>query len=170
MSRRGMARARAKEMAGRNRVFLLLLALCMLFSGCRKPAGDYLFVSAETAAAHGGSYDFPLNLDDSTRNWTVTLAARIVTSRIEDGTIAFDVRITSPVGESTIERLSLPLSEASGVRICNNQGPVADFEWPLRGGIRPDGRTVGTWKVSISPTDANLRDALYGVGISYGTE
>lgn len=157
-------------MAVRNRNLLLLLALCLLISGCRKPSGDYLFVSAETAAAHGGSYDFALNLDDSTRTWKASLAARIVTSRIPDGTVAFDVRITSPVGESTIERLSLPLSGTSGIRVSNNQGPVTDFEWPLRDGIRPDGRSTGTWKVSISPTDTTLRDALYGVGIAYGTE
>ena len=170
MVRRGTARAKVKEMAGRNSKILLILSLFLLLSGCRKPSGDYLFVSAETAAAHGGSYDFMLNLDDSTHTWNAKLAARIVTSRIPDGAIAFDVRITSPVGESSIERLSLPLSEATGVRVSNNQGPVTDFEWPLHGGIRPDSRNTGTWKISISPTDATLGDALYGVGIAYGAE
>ncbi len=144
----------------------LLLLLLLLTAGCAKPSGDYLFVSSQTARAQGGSYDFQLNLDDSTCCYATMLAARIVSSRIPAGQFALNIRTTSPTGEITIERLALPLSGAPGEKTVLGSGSLIDCQWPWRT-LPSSGQEHGIWQISITPTDPALAEAFYGIGISY---
>ncbi len=142
--------------------FLLLI----LLTACTKPSGDFLFVSAPEAGTTGGSYEFRLQLDDSTHNYATRLAARLVTSRIPTGKIGLDIRTTSPSGETSIERLMLPLDEKEGARIILGNGSVADFQWDWHP-LRAAGPETGIWKISITPTDPSIAEAIYGIGLSY---
>lgn len=148
-----------------NRSFFLIVLL-FLAAGCTKPAGDYLFQSAETARERGGRYEFQLSLEDSTRQYETFLAARLVTSRIPGGNIVLDVQVTSPEGETAIERLTLPLGDPDAARIALGSGSLADYQWPWRT-LRPSGAQLGTWQVAVVPTDPETADAFYGFGLSY---
>ena len=159
-------------MAVRNKhkvLFWTALLLAFL-TGCTQPAGDYFFISTETARAHGGHYDFTLNLDDSTGTYTVRLAARLVASRLPDRQAAFDIHIPSPVGQTTIERKSFPLEENEETRMTAGSSSVVDCEWLLKKGIRANGPDAGSWRIAVSPTDTALLDAIYGIGISYESD
>ena len=151
-------------MKARTRILPFLLLF--LLTACSKPSGDFLFVSAPEAAATGGTYEFRLQLDDSTHIYDTRLAARLVTSRIPAGRIGLDIRTTSPSGETAIERLMLPLDGEEGVRIILGSGSVADFQWVWHP-LRAAGTETGTWKISITPTDPAIAEAIYGIGLSY---
>lgn len=151
-------------MAVRNSISALLTLL--LLAGCAKTSGDYFFVSTETARTQGGCYDFLIGLDDSTATYAVRIAARLVGSRIPERQIAFDIRITSPVGETAIERRTFPIGGNSGFRLVKGSGSVIDCEWLLQEGLRISGTEAGPWQISVSPTDPVLLEALYGVGLS----
>ena len=158
-------------MTVRNKhVFLAAALLLTLLAGCTKPAGDYFFVSTETARAEDGHYNFTLNLDDTTGTYTVRLAARLVASRLPGRQAAFDIHLTSPVGETTIERRSFPLDESGDSRMTAGNGSVIDCEWLLDGGIRVAGPSAGTWRITVAPTDPAQLDAIYGIGISYESD
>ena len=148
----------------------MVFLLTLISTGCTQPTGDYFFVSTETARAQGGHYDFTLNLIDTTGTYTVRLAARLVTSRLPDRQAAFDIHLTSPVGETTIERRTFPLEETGETRMTAGSGSVVDSEWLLASQIRATGPHVGTWKISVSPTDPAMLDAIYGIGISYKSD
>ena len=148
-----------------NKILPLLLLAALLTAGCSKPAGDYLFVSAETARAHDGNYVFQLPLD-SLHTYTTALAARIVTNRIPDTEIDLDIHVTEPDGTTSIERLTLPLKETPGVTVIAGNGPVADFRWPWHT-RRVTGAKAGNWQVRITPTEPASAAALYGIGLSY---
>lgn len=151
--------------------FVLLTALLLPFlAGCAKPASDYFFVSTETARSQGSRYNFTLNLDDTTANYTVRIAARLVASRLPDRQIAFDIHTTSPFGETAIERKAFSLSETGGNRMTAGSGSVVDCEWPWRESVRLRGTETGSWHISIAPTDTTQLDAFYGIGISYETD
>ena len=156
---------KARKMTARTS-FLPLLLFFLLAAGCAKPSGDFLFVSAPEAGAAGGAYEFRLQLDDSIRTYATCLAARLVTSRIPDGKFGLDIRTTSPSGETTIERLMLPLDEQEGARIILGSGSVADFQWDWHP-LQAAGPETGTWKVRITPTDPLFAEAIYGIGLSY---
>lgn len=159
-------------MAARNKhkaPFWTVLLLTFL-TGCSQPVGDYFFVSTETARTQGGHYDFTLNLDDSTRTYSVRLAARLVAARLPDRQAAFDIHITSPVGQTTIERKAFPLEESEETRMTAGSSSVVDCEWLLQRGIRVNGPDAGTWRIAVSPTDTALLDAIYGIGISYESD
>ena len=150
-------------MAASNRLILLLTLV--MAAGCSKPAGDYFFVSAETARTQGGAYEFQLSLD-SLYTYTTTLAARIVTGKVPEQEISLDIHITAPEGTTSIERLTLPLGDTPGVQRIAGSGSVTDFRWPWHTS-RIAGPQAGRWLVRITPTDAALADAFYGIGISY---
>ena len=152
-------------MTASNKPILLLLLAFALTAGCSKPAGDYLFVSAEKARTQGGTYEFHLSLD-SLHTYTTDLAARIVTSKVPTQEINLDVHITAPDGTTSIERLTLSLQESPGVQRIAGNGSVTDFRWPWHTS-RIDGPRAGRWQVRITPTDAALSDAFYGIGLSY---
>ena len=158
--------------ASNKRVFLaaVLLTLLTLLTGCAKPAGDYFFVSTETARAQNGHYDFTLGLDDTTGAYTVRLAARLVAGRLPDRQVAFDIHLTSPVGETTIERKTFPISENGTSRLTAGNGSVVDCEWDLNEKVRVAGAEAGSWRITIAPTDPSLFDAIYGIGISYESD
>ena len=149
---------------------LLLTVLLTLLTDCTQPTGDYFFVSTETARAQGGHYDFTLNLDDSTGIYTVRLAARLVASGLPDRQAAFDIHLTSPVGETTIERRTFPLEETGETRLTAGSGSMVDCEWLLTDRLRASGPDAGAWRIAISPTDPELLDAIYGIGISYESD
>lgn len=155
-------------MKARNSLILLLGVLGgLLLTGCAKPSGDYFLVSTETARLHEGSFDFTMDLDDTTCRYSTTLAARVVTSRVPGNALAFDIHVTSPIGETTIERGTFPLYPADGVRARAGSGSLVDFAWPWRTGFQVSGAETGRWRISVTPTDPDLLDALYGLGFSY---
>lgn len=151
-------------MARRNSLIPLLLLL--LTAACGRPQGDHRFISTETARQNGGTFVFQLESEDSAAVFTTTLAARIVASQIPENTLEFDIHLTPPDGQTTIERHTFPLTEKPGVRISLGAGSVTDFEWPWRE-IRTGGHPTGTWTVSIIPSNPARLDALSGVGFSY---
>ncbi|MBO4535922.1 MAG: hypothetical protein J5702_01825 [Bacteroidales bacterium] len=148
----------------RSRRFLLLLVILSAV-GCSKPAGDYLFVSDRTAAAHGGRYEFTFSLD-SACTYTTTLAARVVASRAQDGELNLDIRTISPDGSTQIERLPLSLAEEACLKRIEGSGSLLDCQWHWQD-IRTDGSLAGTWQVFVTPTDEATADALQGIGLSY---
>ena len=158
-------------MAARTLPKLLLrtAVLLTLLTGCAKPAGDYFFVSTETARTQGGRFDFTLSLDDTTTTYSIRMAARLVASRLPDRQIAFDIHTISPVGETAIERKTFPLSESDGTRMTAGSGSVVDCEWRWRETVRVSGSHAGIWHVSVAPTDTTQLEAIYGIGIAYET-
>lgn len=155
-------------MAASNRwIFLPAVLLLGLLAGCTKPVGDYRFVSTETARTQNGRYDFTLALDDSTRSYTLALAARLVASRLPRRELTLEIRTTSPFGESAIERKTFPLDGNGPGRLTKGSGSVVDCEWILEEAFHVSGAEAGTWQVSVSPTDTAQLAAIYGIGISY---
>ena len=151
-------------MARRNSLIPLLVLL--LTAACSRPQGDHRFISTETARGNGGAFVFEMESEDSAAVFTTTLAARIVASRIPEKTLEFDIHLTPPDGQTSIERHTFPLTEEPGVRISLGAGSVTDYEWPWRE-IRTGGHPVGTWTVRITPSDPARLEALSGVGFSY---
>ena len=151
-------------MVRRNSLILLLVLL--LTAACSRPQGDHRFISTETARGNGGAFVFEMESEDSAAVFTTTLAARIVASRIPEKTLEFDIHLTPPDGQTSIERHTFPLTEEPGVRISLGAGSVTDYEWPWRE-IRTGGHPVGTWTVRITPSDPARLEALSGVGFSY---
>ena len=135
-------------------------------AACSRPQGDHRFISTETARGNGGAFVFEMESEDSAAVFTTTLAARIVASRIPEKTLEFDIHLTPPDGQTSIERHTFPLTEEPGVRISLGAGSVTDYEWPWRE-IRTGGHPVGTWTVRITPSDPARLEALSGVGFSY---
>ena len=152
-------------MAVSNRFLPILLLAAFLTAGCSKPAGDYLFVSAESAHAQNGTYEFHLTLD-SLHTYTTTLAARVVTGRLPKAELNLDIHVTEPDGTTSIERLSLPLTESPGVTRIAGNGSVVDFRWPWHT-RRVTGTEAGRWLIRITPTDPASAAACYGIGLSY---
>lgn len=150
-----------------NRLFGALLLTLALSAGCAKPSGNYFFVSAETARSQYDRYDFTLPLDDSTCTCTVRLAARLVASRLPKGQLPLEIRTTSPIGESSIERLNFAIDGTAGSRLTKGSGSVIDCEWVLQENFRISGNETGTWQVSVTPTDKNTTAAIRGIGLSY---
>ena len=151
-------------MVRRNSLIPLLVLL--LTAACSRPLGDHRFISTETARGNGGAFVFEMESEDSAAVFTTTLAARIVASRIPEKTLEFDIHLTPPDGQTSIERHTFPLTEEPGVRISLGAGSVTDYEWPWRE-IRTGGHPVGTWTVRITPSDPARLEALSGVGFSY---
>ena len=151
-------------MVRRNSLIPLLILL--LTAACSRPQGDHRFLSTETARGNGGAFVFEMESEDSAAVFTTTLAARIVASRIPEKTLEFDIHLTPPDGQTSIERHAFPLTEEPGVRISLGAGSVTDYEWPWRE-IRTGGHPVGTWTVRITPSDPARLEALSGVGFSY---
>lgn len=151
-------------MVRRNSLIPLLVLL--LTTACSRPQGDHRFISTETARGNGGAFVFEMESEDSAAVFTTTLAARIVASRIPEKTLEFDIHLTPPDGQTSIERHTFPLTEEPGVRISLGAGSVTDYEWPWRE-IRTGGHPVGTWTVRITPSDPARLEALSGVGFSY---
>ena len=151
-------------MVRRNSLIPLLVLL--LTAACGRPQGDHRFISTETARGNGGAFVFEMESEDSAAVFTTTLAARIVASRIPEKTLEFDIHLTPPDGQTSIERHTFPLTEEPGVRISLGAGSVTDYEWPWRE-IRTGGHPVGTWTVRITPSDPARLEALSGVGFSY---
>lgn len=153
-----------ETMVRRNSLIPLLVLL--LTAACSRPQGDHRFISTETARGNGGAFVFEMESEDSAAVFTTTLAARIVASRIPEKTLEFDIHLTPPDGQTSIERHTFPLTEEPGVRISLGAGSVTDYEWPWRE-IRTGGHPVGTWTVRITPSDPARLEALSGVGFSY---
>lgn len=151
-------------MVRRNSLIPLLVLL--LTTACSRPQGDHRFISTETARGNGEAFVFEMESEDSAAVFTTTLAARIVASRIPEKTLEFDIHLTPPDGQTSIERHTFPLTEEPGVRISLGAGSVTDYEWPWRE-IRTGGHPVGTWTVRITPSDPARLEALSGVGFSY---
>ena len=151
-------------MVRRNSLIPLLVLL--LTAACSRPQGDHRFISTETARGNGGAFVFEMESEDSAAVFTTTLAARIVASRIPEKTLEFDIHLTPPDGQTSIERHTFPLTEEPGVRISLGAGSVTDYEWPWRE-IRTGAHPVGTWTVRITPSDPARLEALSGVGFSY---
>ena len=153
--------------SGRRNSLLLRIGLLALLAAasCSQPPGDYEFLSAGEAARDGGVYRFSAEFKDSTARYAFTLAARIVTSRVPDGTVDFDIRITAPNGETAIERITFPLDDRPGVRIALGSGSVTDFAWPWP--YRRPAWQPGLWQFAVQPADPALRKVVRGVGFSY---
>ena len=149
-----------------RRSSLIPLLVLLLTAACSRPQGDHRFISTETARGNGGAFVFEMESEDSAAVFTTTLAARIVASRIPEKTLEFDIHLTPPDGQTSIERHTFPLTEEPGVRISLGAGSVTDYEWPWRE-IRTGGHPVGTWTVRITPSDPARLEALSGVGFSY---
>ncbi len=167
MKHRGSTPASETSHARPLRTVLPVLLMLLAAASCRKPSGDFILISSQEASANGGVFEFNLTLDDSLAVYSTALAARILTSRVTGRTVDFDFHISSPEGETFIERVSLPLVPHPDVRQSNGEGRVVDFEWPYRDNIRVSGRQLGLWKISVTPADPALRDAILGMGLSY---
>lgn len=161
-------------MTRNKRIGLALLVLAVaLAAGCSKPAEGYALVSRQAAEADGGRFAFDVDLDDSTAVYATFVAARINTARLSDTPLAgnaveLQMSVTSPSGETAIERIAFPL-QASGGQILSSRhsGRVRDYLWPWRENIRVSGSGVGRWKVVITLPDPAAWNAVEGVGLSY---
>lgn len=151
-------------MAHRNSLIFVLLLL--LAAACGRPSGNHRFVSTETARENGGVFAFTLSTEDSAAVYATCVAARVVRSRIPEEALEFDIQITPPDGQPTIERQAFPLSETPGVKVNLGTGSVTDYEWPWHV-IRTSGHPAGVWNIRITPADPARLEALYGVGFSY---
>ena len=141
---------------------LLLVMLLTLSGACTKPAGDFRFIAAETVRDQGGVYTFAIDFDDNAC-YDLSIAARIVGSRIPDKTLNLDIHIQAPDGSTTIERVGFPLAQAPGVQLAWGSGSVTDLNWPWRSFTAAPGH----WRFQIQPADPAEGEALYGLGFSY---
>ena len=149
-----------------SHILPLALAVLLAAAACSRPAGDHRFISSETARRQGGTYLFEETFDDGAR-YALTLAARVVTSRIPGGNLELDIRIKAPDGTTAIERVALPLQPADGVAMTLGSGSVADFAWPWRELPGDEGAGPGTWTFTVQPADPAIADAIYGIGLSF---
>jgi len=147
----------------------IALLLVLLAAACGRPDGNYHFVSTETAQKNGGIFVFTIPSSDSTTVYKTSLAARIVASRVPEGSVEFDIHTTAPDGQSTIERRSFPLREGPGARIKLSAGSLTDCEWTLHE-LSTAGHPEGIWTVQVTLPDTARMDALRGVGFSYETK
>ena len=151
--------ATARKMTRNKRTGLLLGALLLaLTAGCSKPDEGYALLSRQAAEADGGRYTFVLDLDEDGCTYETYVAARINTARLSGQTLELQFSVTSPTGETAIERVAFPLRDARGVR---------DFLWPWRDRIRVSGSGLGRWTVVITLPDPIARKAVEGIGLSY---
>ena len=150
----------------RNNILRHALWLLLLAASCSQPSGHFTFLSVEQAARQDGTYAFDADFDDSTAVYVVSLAARIVTSRIPDGKLDFDIRITAPDGETSIERVTVSLQEQPEIRFSLGSGTVADWAWEWRS-FPMKRLTPGHWHFALQPADPALGAAIRGIGFSY---
>ena len=150
----------------RNSLLLCAFGLLLLAASCSQPSGHFTLLSAEQAARQDGVYAFNADFDDSSAVYVVSLAARIVGSRIPDGQLDFDIRITPPDGETSIERVTLSLPDQAGAHWSLGSGSVTDWTWVWRSFSMAELPT-GCWHFTLQPADTALDKALRGIGFSY---
>lgn len=150
----------------RNSILRHAFWLLLLAASCSQPSGHFTFLSAQQAARQDGTYAFDADFEDSTAVYVVGLAARIVTNRIPDGKLDFDIRITPPDGETSIERVSVSLQEQPGVQYSLGSGAVADWTWEWRS-FSMKKLPPGCWHFALQPADPALGKAIHGIGFSY---
>ena len=142
---------------------LLILTVLAAMGACSRPVGDSFFTAAETARRQGGVYSFDIQFNDTTARYDLDIAARIVASEIPSETLDLDIRIQAPDGNTTIERVGLPLTPAPGVKIALSSGSVTDYQWHWRD--FPD--RPGNWRFQFQPAGPAQDGALQGLGFSY---
>jgi len=152
-------------MGSRNKHLLTLLMFTVLAASaaCSKPVGDSYFIAAETARSQGDVYSFDITFNDTTARYDLDIAARIVASEIPSETLDLDIRIQAPDGNTTIERVALPLIPAPGVKISLGSGSVTDYQWHWR---EFPGRP-GIWRFQFQPAAPAQGNALMGLGFSF---
>ena len=158
----------SRTLRSRTLALALTAALALLPAGCRNPLEGYALVSRQAAEADGGRFSFDLNLEDSCCVYRTAVAARLNTAQLPGQSIELQMSVTSPGGQTAIERVAFPLHDVPGqVRSRRHDGGVRDFLWPWREQIRIPGPELGTWKVVITLPDAAALKAVEGIGLSY---
>ena len=146
-----------------------MLAL-LLAGACQRPDGGYYMQSRWQAEQQKGRFEFDLPLDDSTAVYSTAIAARLHARMMPQRSLGLDITLTSPSGETSIEHVNMPLTEQQGVAISRSSGQLVDYEWPYRENIRIAGREAGRWHVTIEPSDKEVFESVYGIGLSYSMQ
>ncbi len=153
------------------RALTLLTALLLALSaGCSKPDESYVLQSRQAAEADGHRYTFTLDLDEAGSTYETFIAARLNTARFAEHCLELQLSLTSPTGQTAIERIAFPLRDAGDqLHSSRHGGSVRDFLWPWRDQIRIDKAELGRWTLVITLPDATLWSAVEGIGLSYHT-
>lgn len=149
---------------------LLAALLLALTTGCSKPAERYTLMSRQTAENDGCRYTFTLDLDEAGSTYETYIAARLNTARFAEPSLELQLSLTSPTGQTAIERIAFPLRDAGNqLQSSRQSGSVRDFLWPWRDRIRIDEAELGRWTLVITLPDATRWSAVEGIGLSYHT-
>lgn len=152
-------------MTRNRRIGLALVTLALtLAAGCAKPTEDYSLVSRQAAEVDGRRFSFNLDLSDADCTYSTSVAARLNTARLSQPALELQMSVTSPGGQTAIERINLPLRDGNSRR---HDGSVRDFLWPWREQIRVSGPDLGQWTVVITLPDPAAWKAVEGIGLSY---
>jgi len=148
------------------RLLGLLVLLCALSSGCRKPGEQFYFVYTPSHPADTFVFKFDMPMDEPSASYATRFACRFRGSAIGGENIPMMVEVTSPSGEKYLENIDMPLASNSDRIRRSRDGGLSDIDWPYRDNIRP-GRDTGLWQVAIRPVDRSLYEEILGMGFTY---
>jgi len=157
--------------ASRHIVHFVAFLSVFLLSSCGKPVGGSNFIAASSLSdSDGGWYCFTADLEEG-RVYFTSIAMRLNTHKIQKESIAVEIYLVSPTGDSAIEVVDLPLSDNnSAVSVLRNKGSVADYRWLYRRNVMVSGDDAGIWNIRVRPYPENVTGAVEGVGFSYELE
>lgn len=150
----------------KNRNLALLSLLCVLSTGCRKPAEQFEFIYTPAHPADTFVFRFNMLMDDPDAVYSTRFACRYVNGSAGGKDIGLMVAVTSPAGERFMENISIPLNASSEAIGRRREGGITDIDWPYRERIRP-GADTGLWQVAVCPTDRTMFEGILGMGFTY---
>lgn len=120
----------------RNRAAVIVLAVLLALTGCRRPLSTELFVRADRAES--GVYMFDIELEDSLSAYDFWFYGR--TSGGSISSLPLNVQWLSPSGRRFSETVYMKSVDADGERELYRSGVV-----PAEGGL---------WRISVRPIGA----------------
>lgn len=149
------------------RTLIICALLGCLFCSCRKPADRFEFKYAPTHPADSFVFRYELLLDEPQTSYSTYIACRCKASAIKGNSIPLLISVTSPNGETALERVDFPLTaQCPGVKVKRSGGALVDIVWPYRDRIVP-GADTGLWHMAMKPLESSALKNIYGMGVSY---